>query len=131
MYLKTLEEYEFGEIIQDEYVYLIKRGIVGSSDYIVPNIGEIIQETLYTASWNYQETQVKEAIMRNEHDIYGLDKRDFVKLARAGDLRGFEMRTVSAMDVQDQVIGYLRTRHISFTDYTGDVLNSPIGRGIW
>lgn len=132
MFLRNLEEYKYAPFIVSEYSYLAGRAISGSSEYALPQIGELVEETWRSVAQEVLVNDIQAAIMRKEHEeIYSMDKKTFTRLALKGDLHSFQESPVKIIEVRDQILGYLSSRNMSYMDYYDNVINSPIGRGVW
>lgn len=131
MHLQKLEDYSLGEFIEIEYSYLCGRGSSGSSEFYLPFIGELIEETWHSATQDKIARDVQGAISNKDHISMGLSRKDFFTIAMRGNIPSIDINSLKIMEVQEQVMGYLRTRHMSYIDYQDNVVNSPIGSGVW
>ncbi|PGQ88227.1 hypothetical protein [Priestia megaterium] len=131
MFLQELEKFPLGSIIESEYFYLSGRGYSGSSQYVVPQIKELAEETWSSAVRLMKENDARAALMRNEHDIYSMTKKEFLKQVFDGKIKVHHENEVYEDSVRYEVNRFLQSRSMSFTDYSGGIWNSPIGCEVW
>lgn len=131
MYLDKLESFPLGSIIQNEYIHISSRAYAGSSEYQLPHLGELVEETGGSTILFIREENIKAAIMRNEHELYSMTKRQFVKaaLSRKITIHGEEVPDMN--DISFQVIKFLQSRCMSYMDYEDKIWNCHIGREVW
>lgn len=119
----------YGPTIVREYEILCERGESGSSPYWVPFVGELNKEVLQTAEFNEAEDLIKAAVLRREHEIYGIDPKAFLIEAYKGTIAGFR-NTLPQREINYAVFIFLTTMYVSHTDYYDDIVHSPI-RSVW
>jgi hypothetical protein len=80
----------------------------------------------------YRDEAIGGAIERNEHEeIFGMSRQTFEDLAYKGRLQGFELPELTRKSVECELYGYLRIKHLCFMEYSGAIMNSPFGKGVW
>jgi hypothetical protein len=127
--LKIHKELPYADEIEYEYRMLCGRGDSRISPYIVPFIGDLNKEVWTTAEPEYASQLIMEACGRNDNELYGMDKHDFIKAAHRGDIQGFRS-ILPHKDISYGVYLYLNTLHVSHTDFFEDIVNSPI-KCVW
>ena len=131
MFLQKIEDVRFAHIIINEYAYLCGRGISGINENEVPVIGELIEEVWQDAQLEVQLDYLQQAIEKGKHAELGMSKKEFTDRGMAGMLPSSYMKTVSVLEIQEQVLDLLRNYNMSFSDYEYNIVNSPIGNGVW
>ena len=114
-----------------EYCHITGRCITGSSPFHLPYIGDIVEETLRTLTLESHNRIVQEAVANRTYELYGMEKRNFVREALSGTLSGFAMKLpISAVVLQEEVADYLFNYFVSFTGYDEMIVNSPV-KQVW
>lgn len=129
--LQTYQSFPHSNVISTEYYFLCNRASEGTSEYEVPYIGELMQETWQSVDRDTIERSIQEATFRKDYEIFGMERDDFLNKAYRNEVPGFEPEMVLMMDIEKAVFRYLRAHYICFTDYDGSIVNSPIGSGVW
>lgn len=129
--IQVYQSFPYGSLILEEYGHLCKRVEEGSSDYAVPYIGEIVQEVWQSASNHAGEQNIKEAILRRDYEIYGMNPNDFAVSALRKELPEFQSDIIPAEEILRAALNYLSAHYICFMDYDGMLVNSPVGSGVW
>ena len=116
----------FEEEITMEYCHLMGRCRSGVSPFYVPHVHDLVEETLRTVTLDTHNRMVQEAVATRQYELYGMEKKDFVREALAGDLYGFEMKLpIKAAAMQDEVINYIIGHSVSYTNYDDIIVNYP------
>lgn len=131
MFLQKLEDFPLSSIIQNEYIHVATRAYAGSSEYELPHLGELVEETGGTVILTLREENIKAAIMRNEHELYSMTKRQFVKAALSKKITIHGEEAPNMNDISLQVTKFLQSRCMSYLDYEDNVWNCHIGREVW
>ena len=131
MYLSKQEIITFEAHIDAEYSFLAGRGMSRGEPYQVPHIHTWIKESYRSINHEHKSNAIMEAIDKGMYEKLGMSKSQFVKKAEKMEIDYIKEDQIPINDVMLLIIQFARQYHVSYTDYNDDLINSPIGGGLW
>lgn len=131
MKLQQYKEYPIASIVDREYMYLSGRAARGASDYALPFIGDLSEETWNTRTLEENERVIQDWVVSGSYERFGYDRRDFIQLASKGMISQVSFPELSFKEIQYLTLEYLNARFYTFIHYNNEMVNSPIGGHVW
>lgn len=131
MKLQQYKDYPIASLVDREYMYLSGRAARGTSDFPLPYIGDLIEETWNTLTLEENERVIQDWVVSGAYERFGYDRRDFIQLASKGMISQVIFPELSIKEIQFVTLEYLNARFYTFIHYNNEMVNSPIGVDIW
>ena len=131
MYLAKQELLKFEPHMIADYCYIAGRCMSKNDPYPLPHIHTLVMESQMSINQEHLSRLLSEAIENGMHEHYGMNKREFMRRAQSMEIRYFDENKIPINEVMDSVIKFVHQRRMSHMDYNDELINSPIGKGIW